>query len=266
MRTIKCAYLGLAAVLMSGCSNGFAKYYHSDIDAGNRPSNIEFYTGEPKAIKGTTIDADSKNMLENSFVRVGHSFYNGPRGSVDDAKTVAKDVGAEFLIYYSKFSHTVSGSIPFTVQNPNQTITSYGSGTVYGSAGGLASYNSTTTTVLPGGTTTQDIPYSVDRFDFQASYWAKKTKHILGAYVKDLPDDLKRQLERNKGAIITIVVKGAPAYEANILPGDVVTKIDGEEVADFKDMLEKTKIRSGKTVAFEVIRSGATKLVQVKLN
>jgi membrane-associated protease RseP (regulator of RpoE activity) len=266
MRKLEYICLGLTAVLMAGCTNGFAKFYHSDIDAANRPPNIEFYSGEPKAFNGTIIEADNKNMLENSYVRIGYSSYNGTRGSVDDAKVVARDIGAEFLIYYSKFSHTISGSMPFTVQNPNQTVTSYGTGTVYGSGGGYAAYNSTTTTVVPGGTTTQDIPYSVDRFDFQASYWAKKTKHMIGIYAKDLSDDLKRQLERNKGVVVNIVVKGTPAYEANILPGDVIIKIDGEEVADFKDLAAKSKIRTGKTVDIEIIRNGIVKPVQVKFN
>ena len=257
----------ICLTILPGCANNFAKYYHDGFSTvpGGRPENIEFYSGQPKLLRGGNPQDDFIRMIEDGYVRIGVSSFNSGRGPAEDAISVARDNGAEFVIYYSNFTHTVSGNIPYTVRNPNQTITSYGSGNIYG-YGGSATYNSTTTTTVPGGSTTYDMPYSVDRHDFLAIYWSKNKRIRFGTLVKDLPDDIKRQLERNRGAIVDIVVKNSPAFNADVLKGDILTKMDGQEIFDANDFLNKLKTKSGEKVEIEIIRNGTVKVIQVKLN
>jgi len=253
--------------ILTGCANNFSKFYRDGFanSPGGRPENVEFYSGKPKLMQGGNPQEDATRMIENGYVRVGVSSFNSGSGPADDAISVARNNGAEFVIYYSKYTRTVSGNIPYTVQNPNQTKTSYGSGNIYGS-GGSATYNSTTTTTVPGGYTTYEIPYSVDRHDFLATYWSKNNRIRFGTLVKDLPDDIKQGLERNKGAIVDIVVKNSPAFNADVLKGDILTKMDGQEIFDAKDFLNKLKTKSGERVEIEIIRNGSLRVIQVKLN
>lgn len=262
-----CAICVTYLSILTGCANNFAKFYRDGFAnaPGGRPEIVEFYSGQPKLIQGGNPQEDTTRMIENGYVRVGVSSFNSGRGPADDAISVARDNGAEFVIYYSKYTHTVSGNIPYTVQNPNQTITSQGSGNIYG-YGGSATYNSTTTTTVPGGSTTYDIPYSVDRRDYLATYWSKNNRILFGTLVKDLPNDIKRQLERNRGAIVDIVVKNSPAFNADVLKGDILTKIDDQEIYDAKDFMNKIKTKSGKKVVLEIIRNGNLKVIQVGLN
>lgn len=261
------AYCLICLTMLPGCANDFAKFYHDGFATvpGGRPENIEFYSGQPKLLRGGNPQADATRMIENGYVRIGVSSFNSGRGPAEDSISVARDKGAEFVIYYSRYTNTVSGNIPYTVQNPNQTITSHGSGNIYGS-GASTRYESTTTTTMPGGYTTYDIPYSVDRHDFEATYWSKNTRIRFGALVKDLPDNIKQQLERNRGAFIEIVVKGSPAFNADVLKGDIITKMDGQDISDARDFLSRLKTKSGEKVEIEIIRNGNVKVVQVKLN
>jgi len=58
----------------------------------------------------------------------------------------------------------------------------------------------------PGGYSTYDIPYSVNRNTSFASYWVKQdvSKLHLGVQSVPLRDDLQRKLERNTGVVIAI--------------------------------------------------------------
>ncbi|WP_167955524.1 S41 family peptidase [Anaerosporobacter faecicola] len=72
----------------------------------------------------------------------------------------------------------------------------------------------------------------------------------IGAYVSQ---DIKT-------GIITIVkpFENGPAYEAGILPGDIVYKVLGEEVTgkDLSEIVGKMKGKEGTTVDMEVVREG----------
>ena len=55
------------------------------------------------------------------------------------------------------------------------------------------------------------LPYSVDRYDYAATFWAKSKLLPLGVHVNDLTDDLRKQLGSNRGVVVNVVVKGSPA-------------------------------------------------------
>lgn len=107
-----------------------------------------------------------------------------------------------------------------------------------------------------------DDPYSVyytkDEFDAlmessSGSYYG------IGAYVSQ---DVKT-------GEITIVkpFEGGPAYEAGMLPGDVVYKVLGEEVTgkDLSEVVSKMKGEEGTTVDVEIIRKGESKPIKLTI-
>jgi membrane-associated protease RseP (regulator of RpoE activity) len=154
----------------------------------------------------------------------------------------------------------VSGTTPLLIPNPSETYTTYHSGTVAGS-----SYSGTSTTIVPGGYTALGIPYSVNRYDFFAAYWVKLKPLAFGAHVGDMPEDLRQKLQRNRGAYVAFVVKGSPAFNADILRGDVITRIGDDEIIDSKSVIHLINKYAGQEVPLEFIRNGETRKISIKL-
>jgi membrane-associated protease RseP (regulator of RpoE activity) len=153
---------------------------------------------------------------------IGISSFNGPQGSLEDVKMVCEKIGATLALVYSKYAGTqhVSGVIPWT----NTTTSSSG---VFSAGSG----EWTTTTV----TTTNFIPwgYDVRRYDQTALYFMKfTTKLKLGLSYSDLNSDLRAKFERNQGVVVWIVYKDSPAFDANVLVGDLIVEVNGQEVRD----------------------------------
>jgi S1-C subfamily serine protease len=92
----------------------------------------------------------------------------------------------------------------------------------------------TGTVTTPGGYSTYAIPDSVNRNTFFPSYWVKQdtVKMRLGIRYGPLPGEVRRHLERNTGVISQVVMKGTPAFRANILEGDVLLRIGGVDIVD----------------------------------
>jgi hypothetical protein len=109
---------------LSGCANPYAKFYQDrtgGIDITKAPS-VQLYNGEPKLFNGQNPDADGQKMQEDGFVLVGISSFNGANVSYDKSLSKARDVHAEVVLCYSKYSGTNTGVMPLTLPN-NQTST-----------------------------------------------------------------------------------------------------------------------------------------------
>ena len=137
------------------------------------------------------------------------------------------------------------------------TTPTYNSGTIYGSGGGMASYSGTSYT-------TNYVPYNVTRYDYLATYWVKGTPPRTGIYYEDLNDELRKKVESNKGIYILAVVKGSPAFNSDLLAGDIIRRVNGTEVVDrkhFENWLDET---NPSVIEFEIYRNGETILKKVQ--
>jgi S1-C subfamily serine protease len=171
-------------------------------------------------------------------------------------------------MFKSQYMDTRSGVVPYTVANPNVVSTVNTSGTVYGNNGNSASYSGTGTVTTPGGYSTYAIPYSVDRNTFYASYWAKRdpNKIRLGVNYIPLSDELRHKLERNTGVQAVIVVRGTPAFKANILEGDVLLKLNGKDIVDVPSLSADIIKMAGQQVTFDLLRGDQPRSIAVTLN
>jgi len=193
-------------------------------------------------------------MLEDGHGLVGISSFNGTDNvNVNTALKQATRVHASVVLVYSKYTNTVSGTMPWTAPDTQRSTTTL-SGNVIG-PGGMATYSGNASSTTHGTRTTY-IPYSDNRYDYFASYWIKLKPPVLGVHVRELTAELKQKIGSNKGVVVIAVMKRSPAFSADILRGDVLRKIGDTEILDQKTFGEATKQYAGKKVAVRFIRDG----------
>jgi serine protease Do len=69
----------------------------------------------------------------------------------------------------------------------------------------------------------------------------------------------------NTGAFVHDVFLDSPAYSAGIQPGDLIVRVDGQEVANSGALVQFVgNLVPGRTAEFQILRFGATKTLQVR--
>lgn len=90
----------------------------------------------------------------------------------------------------------------------------------------------------------------------------------LGIAGYDVDEELAKQENLNvtSGIYVAEVIPGSGAQFSGILPGDVVTELDGKPVKNFEDIREQMRFsKVGDTVDLKLIRNGNSKTIQVKI-
>ncbi len=97
----------------------------------------------------------------------------------------------------------------------------------------------------------------------QAGDWSDSSQEdkrvFIGIYPEDLDDDDNEALDyKGKGILVEDVVEDGPAEKAGIKAGDIIAKIDAEEItstSQFREVLSKYK--SGDKIKVSTVRNGA---------
>lgn len=92
---------------------------------------------------------------------------------------------------------------------------------------------------------------------------------FLGVSGQDVTRDMARRLrlDRPQGALLDVVVDGSGAARAGLEPGDVVTAVDGEPIADMAALIVAVRAYApGDTVTVTVNREGQARDVDVALS
>ena len=234
----KTSLLSALFLVVSGCSNPYTQFYTDYTGGVNVLEDARFVvgTGEPRLIRGSTLEQDEQRMLEDGYNLIGESGFEGARVDQGLAIAQARKVHADVVIVYSQYTNTRSGSIPTTTPDKQTT---YGSTTTY-------------------------IPYSVDGYDYLATYWIKANLR-LGLHGRGLTYEERKSLGTNKGLYVYVVVKNSPAWEADLMPGDVIRKFNGVEVIDDGHFASLLDAIDNPAVQLETSRQGQTILKEVTL-
>lgn len=251
---------------LSGCVNPYSQFYRDYTEGRGVVGNPIFLPSgkEPVILQGIDPSSDAKEMVVNGYACIGESSFNAGEASSSDAKSHAIDVGADKVLLYSKYSHTESGTMPMTTPD-NKTSTTYSTATAYGSGGGYANaYGTSTTNTF--GTKTTYVPYSIRRYDYLATFWTMTKPPALGAILEELTPEQKRQIQSNKGACVIAVRKSSPAFENDILEGDIIRQINGTDVIDVRNCVKTINEHRGESVTITLMRNGSSIQKTVKLN
>jgi serine protease Do len=90
---------------------------------------------------------------------------------------------------------------------------------------------------------------------------------FIGAALETVTPDLGVQLNyKGKGVAVAQVVSGGPADQAGMQPGDVIQKVNGQDVTTNDEVVKAIKdTKPGATIAMEVWSAGIKKLVTIKV-
>lgn len=88
----------------------------------------------------------------------------------------------------------------------------------------------------------------------------------IEAKFRNLSDDEARKIGTHSGAVFSAVIRGGPAYLADIFEGDIITELNGEKILDAKDFRSKCKELGGSEIVLTLIRDGTFLKKSVRLN
>ncbi|MDT7042921.1 PDZ domain-containing protein [Candidatus Nitronereus thalassa] len=260
-------FLIASILLLSACApNPFAKFYYdntggADLKALSAPPKSSVV--EPTLIRGGDFESKTLAMREEGYDLIGHSRFNAAKIDESQALEQGKAVGAEVVVLHSEYTETLSGSLPLSLPN-TQTQTTNLSGNVFGS-GGSGSYSGTATTQTTGTQTTY-IPYNVRRYDYTATFWVKGKEPVFGVKIRDLKEEERQLIESNKGVVVVVVVKGSPAFNADVLRGDIIRQIGEIEIIDRSTLPKVVEKYAGKGVDVLLLRNGEKISKHITLN
>lgn len=261
--------LVFCVVLLTGCQNGFSAFYNPYFDPQSPPPQIAGYlkfleqNETPQIYSTNDMDRDVLIARSKHWIPIGYSSFNGEMGSQAQVLSQAKKLGSSMVLVTSKFTENRTITTPLFIPN-NQTTTYNGTtnGSIYGNNGNSATYNSNTTgSATTYGTTVVPLTTVQARFEQGAVFFVRYTKKLrLGIGLVALPTELRAKYERNTGALVQIVYEDSPAFFANILPGDVVTEIDGKAVLSAPQASELMRdLKPNGIATVKVLRNGTEK-------
>jgi len=253
--------------LISGCvTNPFSDNYQTNIRADDPQAakNLIIPPKDSKAriIRAQKVEPEHIKLLEDGYVLLGYAAFNGQSMSNDWMQEQAKQVQAEVVLYTAKHIGTRRGVT--AMQTPEYYHVHHHTRRLGTSIKGLSSAHRGYSTYA--GLRTEFIPYSIDEFAHNAGFYVQAKPPIFGGITQDLTREQKQLIEKNAGASVFAVVKKSPAFNANILAGDIITQVNQQPIVDAEDF-EKTLLGlQDKAVTINVIRDGKPKKIIVTLN
>lgn len=241
-----------ACLALAACANGYSQFYTPAPAASL--AQLDRFEGVPTVIESTgDLEGDIGAMFTRGYGALGFSNFNGPTESVAGAVAQGKSVGAQYVVVSRQFARTVQGSIPMTTFAPqttytNGTVNAFGPG---GSATGNYSGTSTTYTQQ-----TTYIPFTIDRYDQKALYFGPIARKGVGILVSEIDPRNAQRLGTQKGVIVRAVRRGSPAFNADILPGDVLMDVAGQTVFDQEMAFARLRAAYGTDVVVTILRAG----------
>ncbi|MCL4556588.1 MAG: PDZ domain-containing protein [Gammaproteobacteria bacterium] len=269
MQKIYVLVIVFLSLAVGGCVSGYKQFYKPlpwatpDAVASLRTAPP---TDNPLIERSQPSDSQAVTdaYLKRGYVVIGTSMFNSGRSeSEESAIEQAREIKADLvLVLNPRYTGSVTSSIPIT--SPT-AVTSYSTATAtaYGPGVMVNAYGRETTTTY--GSKTTYIPMVTQRSDFGAVYFIKQ-RFILGALSRNLNDSERQEMQTNKGVVIRLVVDNSPAFNADLLPGDVLVSLDGMAITNADSLSDLLRERTGKIVNIEFLRRGQRIEKSIQLN
>ncbi len=240
-KTIKIILPLFVVIILSGCVNNYKEFYRPSIDIKTLKNidKIEL-NREPKLIEVNDLEQEVGSLRAKHYVVIGYSSFNGKYEDRKNAIEQAKSIGASIVLVNSKYSNTQSTTSAFVIPGRN----AFQANTV--------------------------IPYTSHqrRFDQNAAYLVKfKRIEGYGINFSDLTQEQRTKYGRNHGVLIVTVFEGLPAFNANIVTGDILIGVNGNRINNAKQAkIELTKSGKSDFSILTIIRKNIEKDIRVEFD
>ena len=268
--------------LLTGCApSGYSKFYNPLVNKNDLEKGIETNfiiplksNEEPTVYQSIDMKEDDIKVTSSGYVLIGYSSFNGKYEDIANAKSQARKLGAHIVLIKSNYTNTehISGSLVLP-----DTKTTYNSGNInmntnynssrYGYLGNsntYGNYNGYSTTYG-----TKVVPYSnnIRRYDQLAQYYIKvdTSRYTLGTMRSSEITREERIKIGSNGIKVNYILNDSPAYHSDLLRGDIITKIDGIEIKNYKhfdELGKKYNNYKGKSI-LTIYRDGNIKEITV---
>jgi len=222
--TIRRVALGILAASIStgAAANDWQKFY-TPLPGGEQYQKTQ---GEPEQVASTgNFERDVELMWHRGYGPIGYTLFTTNNGKTKDAVRFAKSLGAGYVVVATELVSSQQSYLPWTTPTTNYSTTN-GTATVTGSGGtAYGTYSGTTTT---SGTKTTYIPYTINRFQKGAIYFGRAPEGGSGIFARGLANEEVALIESQRAFAIQYIRNGSPAYNANLLPGDIIAEVNGQ--------------------------------------
>lgn len=252
--------IGIVCCALAGGQTSYANDWEKFYRPVSNWTTAIPYDGTPEMMASVgNTDADLDQMWRRGFAPIGSTSFETGNNKTDDAVRFAKKLRARYLVVGTNLNSSHSVNMPLTLPN---TTTSYttGNATAYGNSGTVSGNYSGTTTNY--GTQTTFIPITVNRFGKTAIYFKEVPKSGLGIFTRELTSEEMQRLGTRHAVGIRFIRDGSPAYSADLFPGDIITKINGQP-AD-TDVL-KSALTGPQPLIIQIDRKGQLKDISVNV-
>ncbi len=262
-------WCALILLFASGCENPYHKNYLSTIQKwpGGVASRVLKPEDEPKLVTSNNMKSDSHSLLEDGYVLLGRAKFRDPKLDESEALEQAKAVGAWMVLVSHQYVNTVTESVPFSQWTPDQTTVTEQTAQIQRDPNKppVTLQNQTVQTVQ-GQFQTTYVPVNMDYYEYSATFWAKAKPSPIGVLVEPLTDDQRKQLQTNKGVMVEVVIRGTPAYEADVLKGDVLMSLADEQIQTPDQFFDIVGRHQGEPVILILVRDGQAKTLSLTLS
>jgi membrane-associated protease RseP (regulator of RpoE activity) len=258
--------LAAFSLLLAGCAtNGYSDFYREipgETQEVIEATRVAPAPDEPPLEHVATFD-DLATYQRKGYFPIGYSSFSGTSGEDDeDALEVGQMVAADMVVViHPKYRGSRRVDVPLTLPTATTSQTN-GTATVYGSGGSANVYSNSTTTTY--GSQTTYIPVTLKRYEYGAVYLVKR-RQLLGAQFRDLNNEERSRLQTNRGVVVVVVVDGTPAYESDVLTGDIIVSVDGTPVAGVDGLRQMLQGKHGQLIEMSILRGGSTIVKSLKL-
>lgn len=272
-----CILFIFLSLLLCGCvtSNYFSDYYKPAASVGGvsaeEDSSLMPFSGVTEVMTaGKENFAEKiKQLYRDGYRPLGTATFafQGDSDSWEEGalREQAANVGADIVLIGKSYEGSLQTTKSWLSYNPGQKYVTSFDGRVNNGNGSSNFYGSGITRT-PDSWEVKQVPVTLQRYEYGAVFWRKARPPILGVYPKDLPPEIAEQLQRNTGAFVFLIVKNSPAFYANIVPGDIIVKINSEEINSAQDLYMILQKISGQHCDIKLLRNNKEIAVSVQTN
>lgn len=210
--------------------------------------------GRPRVIKSQDIRADNWRMFEKGYAMVGFAKFDGPPADVGQAVRQARAAGAEVVVVQEKFAKSLTETVAVTQWPSDERTEIREQSSTYGGRRGARQQTRTTEVRVTRSPETVYMPRQVDYYEHSATFWRRIENPLFGALVADLSDAQKQDLQTNRGLVVRAVMIDSPAFQADLLRGDILLRMNGEPVPSSQRFYSEIIDLAGKEVTFTLLR------------